>query len=107
MTEQVPQNERLKHALCYVPIVAFIFFFTESKKTEELMTHIKYGGAIFVVYIIANIFLSWAIGGILFLMYVGICGFLWYKAYVWEDVEIDYIDKAEDKIKKSFNDRKD
>jgi len=44
--EKVPENsnnENLKNAICYIPLVAFIIFFTEPNKSNELMKHIKYG----------------------------------------------------------------
>ena len=51
------KNENLKNAICYIPLVAFMLFFTESNKTPELMKHIKYGGSLFVIYIILNVFI--------------------------------------------------
>ena len=102
MSENKSGSDNLKHALCYAPFVAIILFFTESKKSDELMKHMKYWFSIFVIYIVLNIFLSWAIWSILFLLYVWITAFLWYKAYSWEKVEIEYIDKLEWKIKENM-----
>jgi hypothetical protein len=36
-------SDSLKHALCYIPLVAIVLFFVEEKKTDELRKHIKYG----------------------------------------------------------------
>ena len=102
MSENKSNSDNLKNALCYVPFVAIIFFFAESKKSDELMKHIKYWFSLFVWYIVLNIFLSWAIWGVLFLLYIWIVAFLWYKVYSWEEVEIDYIDKLEWKISEGF-----
>jgi hypothetical protein len=80
-------------------------FFTESNKSKELMKHIKYGTALFWFYVIALIFLSWMnISGLIFLIYVWIAWVLWYKSYNWEDVQIEYVDKLESKIKEKWDD---
>jgi len=36
------QNENIKHALCYIPIVAIVILFIEDKKDEKLKKHIRY-----------------------------------------------------------------
>jgi hypothetical protein len=70
-----------------------------------LMKHIKYGTALFWVYIIALVVLWWMhISGILFLLYAWTAWILWYKAYNWEDVQIDYVDKVESKIREKWHD---
>ena len=43
--------------------------------------------------------LWWAFWGILLLLYIGIAGFYWYKAYNGEEFDIEQIDKAEKEIK--------
>jgi hypothetical protein len=35
-------SDYLKNALCYVPLVALVLFFTEENKSVELKKHIKY-----------------------------------------------------------------
>ena len=102
MSENSSNSDNLKNALCYIPLVAIILFFSENKKTEEFMKHIKYWFSLSVIYIVLNIFLFWIIWHILFLIYVWIIAFLWYKTYNWEEVKIEYIDKLEQKIKENM-----
>lgn len=35
-------NQNTKNALCYIPLVAFILYFIEDKKTEEFSKHLRY-----------------------------------------------------------------
>lgn len=98
-TNETSKNINLKHALCYIPLVAIIFFFTENNKSTELMKHIKYWIVLFIWYIILQSFLGW----IMFLIYVWIIAFLWYKAYNWEAVELEHIDNLEKKIKENLH----
>lgn len=104
------KKDNLKLAFCYIPLVAIILFFIEDKKTEELMKHIKYGIILFAGYVIIDFLLWvvfwWMLSWIIFLVYIGLSGFLWYKAYSWEEVNMEYIDKFEDKIKDSISDSK-
>ena len=100
MPENKTNNDNLKNALCYIPFVGIIIFFSENKKSDELVKNIKYSSFFLVVYIILYAILPWALWSILFLLYIWISIFLWYKAYSWEKIELEYIDKLEQKIKK-------
>lgn len=92
--ESVSKSENFKNALCYLPFGFAVMFFIEQKRSEELMKHIKYGGVVFIAYLVMSIF-SW----LFFLVYVWVAWFLWWKAYNWERVDIDFIDDLEKKIK--------
>jgi hypothetical protein len=98
--------DRFKNALCYVPLVAFILFFTENHKSTEFLKHIKYGVILFVayavIYIVFGFMFLWAFRGILGLLYLGISGYLFYKAYNGQDIKLEYIDKAEKKVKENM-----
>ncbi len=107
MEQNKSNSDNLKNALCYVPIVAIVLFFTEEKKSDSLKKHIKYWNFLFFAYIIARFIITavlplWSLSGILFLAYAGITWFLGYKAYNWEDMNVEYIDKFEDKIKEKL-----
>lgn len=107
MSEETQKTNKktLMNSLCYLPFVSIILFFTESNKSKDLMKHIKYGTVFFGLYIVATALLSWMhISGILFLIYVWIAWFSWYKAYNWEEVHIEYVDKIESKIREKWND---
>ncbi len=100
------KNDNVKNALCYIPLVAIVLFFVEQKKSKELVKHINYWIILFFAYLIINYFLHFLFGWIIFLVYVLISAYLWYKAYNGEEVQVEYIDKLEDKIKDSINNNK-
>ncbi|MDR3150738.1 MAG: hypothetical protein LBU14_03940 [Candidatus Peribacteria bacterium] len=56
------QNQYVKNAFCYVPLVAFFLYFAEKKKSPEYERHLKYGMFFFVsfilLWVILGIFLS-------------------------------------------------
>lgn len=95
-------HTNVKNALCYIPFVAVVLALIEENKTPELKKHIKYGIAFLLVYTILNFILGWAFGWILVLIYLIVSGWFGYKAYNWEDFEIEHIDKAQEKIKEKL-----
>ncbi|QFR39484.1 hypothetical protein A9Q91_04625 [Candidatus Gracilibacteria bacterium 28_42_T64] len=99
---ETSKNMNLKHALCYIPLVAVIFFFTESNKSAELMKHIKYGIVLFIGYSLLQSLLAGILGPLLFFIYIGITVFLGFKAYNGEKVELEHIDNLEQKIKEKL-----
>ena len=40
--ENLSNSDKLKNALCYVPLVWVVLFFTEENKSQLLMKNIKY-----------------------------------------------------------------
>lgn len=99
------QSDNFKNALCYIPLVAVVLFFVESNKSAELLKHIKYGVMLFVGYVVLHYILGilhLGLGGILFLIYVGISAYLVYKAYTGEKIELEYLDKLEDTVKSNI-----
>ena len=58
---------------------------------------------IIIQFVITGIFMI-PIGSILFLIYAWCTGYLWWKAYNWNDINIEYIDDFEKKIKDNLND---
>lgn len=100
------KNERLKNAICYIPFAAFIIFFSEPNKSKDLIKHIKYWIALFFIYIFLQMFLWWAFRSFLFIWYLWIIWFLWHKAYNWEKIELEYIDKMEGKLRDTLNNTK-
>jgi len=99
MDENKQTNENLKYALCYVPLVAFILFYVEKKKTAILEKHVRYGMVIFWAYLILLILVSWLFKWLLWLFYVWVSVFMWYKTYIGEDIQIKFIDDFFDKSK--------
>ena len=101
--EKLSKNERFKNALCYIPLVAIVLFFAEDNKTKELMKYIKYWISILIIYLffifIFTKFLRLDISAFITTIYILLSAYLWYKAYNGQDINIEYIDKMEDKIK--------
>jgi len=92
MENNNPNSDNIKNALCYIPVFAIILHFTEWNKSKVLEKHIRYWISLFVLYVILSILIAWLFTGFIFLSYIGASIFLWYKAYIWEDVEISIID---------------
>ncbi len=104
MSENKKQN--LKYALAYIPLVAFLFYFTEDNKTEEFKKHLKYAMVLFLAYVVLSIvlrimWLYWLIP-LLFVAYLVVSWILWYKAYSWEEVEVEILDEIWDKLQEKI-----
>ncbi len=96
--ENVAKSQRFKNMLCYVPFGSVFLFFIEKNKTPEFMKHIKYGAVLLILYVVLNAFLGWMwLAWLIFLAYIGVSGFLWWKAYEWKDVTLTIIDDLEKK----------
>ncbi len=103
------QNENLKHALCYIPMVAIVILFVEDKKDEKLKKHIRYWIMLFLIYILLTSILSIISFGLAFMLnwlitlaYFVLSWILWYKAYSWEEWKVEFLDDIEGKIKDTF-----
>ena len=104
MSENKRQN--LKYALVYIPLAAFFFYFIEENKSEEFKKHIKYAMVLFLGYIVLSIvlrimWLYWLIP-LLFVAYLVVSWILWYKAYSWENVEVEILDEIWDKLQEKI-----
>ncbi len=95
-----PNNKKFNEALCYAPLWAILIHFIveEKDKTKDLKKHMKYGFILFIIFLIAFFLLWWLISGLILVIYLGIAGFLGYKVYSWEKVQIDIIDNFEKKL---------
>lgn len=104
--EDKSTKDNFKYSMCYIPLVAIIFFFTEKDRTEEFNKHVKYGIFLLLAYIILMFFLWWAFWWLLALVYVWISVFLWYKAYNWHHIELELFDTLEKSVKEKMNEKK-
>ncbi|MFK7779770.1 MAG: hypothetical protein QM490_01365 [Candidatus Gracilibacteria bacterium] len=106
--DNLSNSDKLKNSLCYVPLVGIVLFFTEEHKGKILMKHIKYGTFLFGVFVLVQFLFVGVfrlpVGAILFLIYAGITGFLGWKAYNGEDINLEYVDDFEQRIKDNLND---
>jgi uncharacterized membrane protein len=79
-------------------------FFIEENKTPDLDRNIKYWMIFFAVYFVLSIIISFFLTGLLFLIYMWLSIFFWYKAYIGEDVKVEFIDNFLEKNKKDKQD---
>jgi len=103
------RKDNFKYALTYIPLVAFFFYFAEKDKSEEFKKHLKYAMVLFLWYtvisIVFRILLLWWLTPLLFIVYLFISWVLWYKAYNWEEVEVEILDEIWDKIQEKIDDK--
>lgn len=95
-------KDNFKNAICYFPLVAVLLFFVEENKTPDLEKNIKYGIYLIILYMILSfafsiVFILLPLLPLLSLFYVWVSIYYWYKAYNWEDIRIEFIDKIEEK----------
>lgn len=106
MSEQEINNEErrdnFKDAICYIPLVAIFLYFTEKNPDEEYKKHIKYWMLLFWLYIVITTILRWmllwGLTFFVFLAYIILSLFLWFKAYNWDKVEVEILDNISDKL---------
>lgn len=102
--EKNHNKDNFKNALCYIPIVAVVLFFTENNKTPELNKNIKYWVFLLIVYVLLNAFVwFWIFRWLIVVAYLWVSWLLWYKAYNWEKIDIEVIDKMEKTVKEKMN----
>ena len=105
--KQQTEQQQVKNAMAYIPVVPFVLYFTEEVKSPQFLKHIKYWMILFWIFIVLTIFFRSAFLWILFLAYIWVSSYLAYKAYIWEDVSFkfvdDFLEKQESKINKKDN----
>lgn len=109
MTEiEEPKSNRdnFKYALCYIPFVSILFFFTEVNRDEDFDKHIKYWFFMLISYMILFFFLGWLFWRILWFVYLLLSWFIWYKVYNWEKVNLEVFDTLETSVKSKMQDNK-
>jgi len=95
-------KNNLKYSLSYIPLVSFFFLFTEKDISKGFKKHINYGMILFWVYVLVSWLLKflflYILLPLLFLAYIGISVYLWFKAYRWDEIQVDILDNIEEKI---------
>jgi len=105
--DEKTKSENFKNAICYIPFLAIVLFFTDIKKNAEFEKNIRYGIylliCLIIIFLILGIipFLS-SLVGIAWFVYIIVSIFFGWKAYKWDDIKIDFFDSIEAKI----NDKK-
>lgn len=85
-------SQNVRNALCYIPLVAFVLYFTEENKSKEFERHLRYWMILFVVFVVCSFLFRSIIATLVFLVYIWVSVFLWYKAYNWDDVKVEFVD---------------
>lgn len=98
MQEQEKSDSvKMKNALCFIPFVAFVFYFTESAKNERMRKNIRYAMIFLITYVLLSLVLRFVFIWILLLVYLWFSAFLWYKSSKGEDIDIEFIDNLFEK----------
>jgi len=100
MNQSNIEKQRVKSALSYILVGAFVLYFIEKDKSEDLQRNIYYGMIFFLSYIIFAFILKSFFVTIATFAYLWWSIVFWYKAYVWEDIKISFIDDLIKKHKK-------
>jgi len=97
VNDNISNTDKLKSAICYIPLVWIVIYFIEKDKSAYLMKHIKYSSFLLITLVLIRlVFIALYIsyfGGLFILVYIALSIYLWLKAYNWEWVEIEVIDK--------------
>ena len=102
------KKDNFKYAMCYIPFVAIVIYFIEENKSKELQKHINYWlillGSITIINMVFNSLYLGFLAAIATLLYLIASGYLWFKIYSWEEVEVEILNKIEKKVK-TFSDK--
>lgn len=96
-------KDNFKNAICYIPLVAVLLYVVLENKTEEQLKNIKYGMYLLGLYVIITTLMAFTLFLapliiIVHFFYIWMSVYYWYKAYKWDDVRIEFIDKLDEKI---------
>lgn len=92
------REERVLGAICYGPF-GFIVPILLQKQSEFLAFHTRQGGIIFMAWLILNL-VPTGLFGLLTLAYIGLAGFVGWKAYNGEKYVYPFIQTILDQFKK-------
>lgn len=105
--EQITNKDRFYFVLAYVPIINVILLFLTLPKINNLERHLRQWLVLFWLYIL--LFILGSIFHLWFLftfLYVFSILFFWAKAYSWEYVEIEFLEKIADFFSSNKNTKK-
>lgn len=84
------RSDKVKNMLCFIPFFWLIMYFLEKEKTERINKNIIYAVFLFACFFILSFIIKFWLP---FFIYIFASFFMWYKAYIWEDIDIEFIDK--------------
>ena len=102
-------KDNFKNSICYIPFVAIFLFFTEKNKSKEYAKNIKYWIFLLIFYVVLNFFVWfffpfwWFLKSLIGFVYLWASWFLWFKAYKWENVELEVFDEIEKNVKEKID----
>lgn len=88
---KVSKSHRLLWAIAYLPF-GFLLPFALDESSDFLAFHVKQGMALFGIYVLLMIFLSFLVG-IFSLVWIGHAVVWGYKAYNWETYTYGFLEK--------------
>lgn len=95
-------KKRLYNAVCYFPLVAYVMYFLDMEKDDELKQNIERGMLLFAIYAIFSIILQvFFLSSLLYLWYIGVSVYLGIITYQSKQDSVPVIDDILKKIKNS------
>lgn len=105
LASDILEKPNMVHALAYIPylIGPIVMFFLSKTDKKNLMHHIKYAVIIFAATILLMIILNDVFRTILNILYIVASGYLAWKAYNGEEVQIEILNSVEEKFNEKIN----
>lgn len=84
------RSVKVKNMLCFIPFFSFVMYFFEEKKTQRIIKNIYYAWFfMIIVFVLSIIFTKFL--WLWWILYILVSSFFWYKAYIWEDIDLEFI----------------
>ena len=83
------KNERIKNTMCFVPFFSIVIYFLEKDKSERMNKNIIYSIILLVFFILFWLITEFFLG---FIFYILFSVYFGYKAYIWEDIDVKFLD---------------
>ena len=92
--EEKRRSDNVKNMLCFIPFFSIAVHFIEKNKPERLKKSIIYSWILLWLFLLPAIIFGKVVAFFLFMVYIWASVLFGYKSYIWEDIEISFIDKA-------------
>lgn len=88
-------KKRLQNALCFFPLVAFVIYFLDMEKDNELKQNVNRGMILFAFYFIFSIILPVLfVGSFIWVSYILLSLYLWVTVYRKKINELPIVDES-------------
>ncbi len=97
-------KQNIVHALAYFPffVGAISMYFLAQTNKEALLHHVKYSLLLSVGILILIFLFNQFFANISILLYIGLSIYFAFKAFKWQEIEVELLDVIEDKIEGVF-----